>query len=239
MTEHRASTPTGRFPGPAREFLSAAETWVFDLDNTLYPASTNLFAQIDVRMREYISGLLDVGEDEAFRLQKEYFREFGTTLRGLMNRHEVDPGPYLEFVHDIDLTPLAPSPTLEAALARLPGRKIIFTNATTKHAERVTARLGVDHHFEAVYDIAGADYVPKPAPSVYAKLLDDYQVDPGRAVMFEDMARNLAPAADLGMATVWVRTGSDWGAEGADGGHVHHVTDDLVGWLEAVVADTR
>ncbi len=119
MTERRASTPSARFSHAAPEFPGAAETWVFDLDNTLYPASTNLFAQIDVRMREFIAGLLHIDGDEAFRLQKKYFREFGTTLRGLMNHHGVDPGPYLEYVHAIDLGPLAPSPALEAALARL------------------------------------------------------------------------------------------------------------------------
>ena len=230
MTDHPASTESDT------DALSAAEAWVFDLDNTLYPASTNLFAEIDVRMRGFIADLLNLDLDEARRLQKQYFREYGTTLRGLMNSHGVDPDPFLEYVHDIDLQPLEPSPALEAALARLDGRKIVFTNATAAHAERVMERLGVRRHFEAIFDIADADFIPKPAPAVYDRLVETYGLDPQKTVMVEDIARNLTPAARLGMTTVWVRTDSRWGADGAEDGHVHHVTDDLVSWLQGVVA---
>ena len=221
---------------PDLALLANAEAWVFDLDNTLYPASCNLFAQVDERMRAFISRILDLDPDAAYRLQKQYFRDYGTTLRGLMDRHDLDPTPYLEHVHAIDLSPVAPSPALDEALRRLPGRKIVFTNASADYAGRVLDRLGVSAHFEAVYDIVDADYRPKPVPRVYDDLVARHGLTPQRSVMVEDIARNLAPAAALGMTTVWVRTDSPWSAEGADGGYVDHVTDDLVTWLKAVVA---
>ena len=235
MTQNDSSTGSPRISSAAAESLRSAEAWLFDLDNTLYPSSTDLFAQIDVRMYRFISDFLDVGEGEARRLQKEYFHTYGTTLRGLMNRHDIDPGPFLDYVHDIDLAPLSPSPALASALGRLGGRKIIFTNATAGHAGRVTARLGVDGAFEAVFDIVDADYVPKPAAGVYDKLVADFDLDASRTVMVEDIARNLVPAAALGMTTVWVQGKSKWGAEGAGDGHIDHTTDDLVAWLEAVL----
>jgi len=215
--------------------LRDAETWVFDLDNTLYPASSNLFGQIDERMRGYIAAYLGLDLDEAYRVQKQYFRDYGTSLSGLMSVHGMDPGPFLEHVHEIDLDPVAPNPALEAALGKLPGRKLIFTNATTGHARRVMDRIGIGHHFEAVFDIVDAGYQPKPQPEVYAALVERHDIDPTSAVMVEDMARNLAPAAALGMVTVWVRTGSEWGRQGADGGFIDHVTEDLADWLTDVV----
>ncbi len=228
-------------PGPAArprgQALRQAEAWVFDLDNTLYPPSTNLFAQIDERMRAFIARFLDLDLDEAQRVQKTYFREYGTTLRGLMNRHGLDPGAFLDYVHAVDLSLVPPNPALGATLARLPGRKYIFTNASADHAGRITDRLGVTHHFDAVFDIIDADYVPKPEPRIYEALVQCHGLDPGKTVMIEDIARNLAPAAALGMTTVWLRNDSPVGVEGADGDHVHHVIDDLVAWLEDVVAD--
>jgi putative hydrolase of the HAD superfamily len=213
------------------ESLAAAETWVFDLDNTLYPASSNLFAQVDVRIRDFIAALLGLPEDEAYRLQKQLFREHGTTLRGLMTRHGVDPGEFMDFVHDIDVTPIDPSPDLDAALARLPGRKVIFTNASANHARRVTERLGVTRHFDAVFDIEDAGYVPKPHGQPYARLIERHRIEPRTAVMVEDIARNLHPAAALGFTTVWVRTELAWAADGAEEDHVHHVAEDLADWL--------
>ena len=144
--------------------LRHVEHWVFDLDNTLYPARSNLFAQIDQRMGEYIRSHYDLPEAEAKALQKRLFRDYGTTLRGLMNERAVDPGPFLEFVHDIDISAIGPSPTLAAALADLPGRKIVFTNGSVRHAERVLGRLGVVSQFDGIFDIVAADYVPKPDP---------------------------------------------------------------------------
>ena len=184
----------------------------------------------------FIANRLGIDGVEAHRLQKQYFRTYGTSLRGLMLHHAVDPGQFLDFVHAIDLTPVPPDPTLDRALAGLPGRKVIFTNGSTKHAENVMARLGVSHHFEAVFDIVAADYFPKPEPFVYDIMVRRHWIDPRRAVMIEDLPKNLVPAHAMGMTTVLVRTGADWAQDGADGEHVHHVTDDLVGWLSEIVA---
>jgi len=222
---------------PCADILDQVEAWVFDLDNTLYPAETNLFSQIDERMRGFIAAYLDLDLEEAYRVQKQYFRDYGTTLRGLMSRHGLDPRAFLDHVHAIDLSPVPPSPALDDALDRLSGRKIIFTNASADHAERVMARLGVEGRFDAVFDIADAGYLPKPEPAVYDALVARHGLDPRRTVMIEDIARNLAPAAALGMTTVWVRTQSRIGQEGAEAAHVHYAVDDLLGWLQALVGD--
>ncbi len=211
------------------------ETWIFDLDNTLYPARFNLFDQVDVRIGQFIAQVLEIDHDEARRVQKQYFRAHGTTLRGLMDHHGVDPADFLEFVHEIDYHLIPPNAELACALGRLPGRKIIFTNGTTDHADRVMDRLGVAHHIEGVFDIVDADYVPKPEPGPYDTMLSRFGIDPRRAVMVEDIARNLAPAAALGMTTVWVRTTSQWGQQGSGDDYVHHIIDDLADWLIAFV----
>ncbi|MEK9672271.1 MAG: pyrimidine 5'-nucleotidase [Rhodospirillaceae bacterium] len=225
---------------PPMADLRRADVWVFDLDNTLYPARCRLFDQVDWNITRYVSTLLDLPLDQARALQKTYFRQHGTTMRGLMTLHGVDPQHFLNAAHDIDLAPVDPAPALDAALAKLPGRKVIFTNGDVRHAERVTDKLGVRHHFEAVFDIVASDYDPKPAPHVYDKLCREHAIRPTRAVMIEDMARNLAPAHAMGMTTVWLRPlgGGDvtWATDGHDGGHIHHVIDDLVDWLEDVTA---
>ncbi len=222
-----------RVGGPS---LLAAETWIFDLDNTLYPASCNLFAQVDKHIGEFIARLLKVDADEAYRIQKQYFRDYGTSLRGLMLHHRVDPQLFLEFVHAIDVSPVPPSPVLEQALGLLPGRKIVFTNGSAKHAENVMARLGVSHRFDAIFDIVAADYFPKPEPFVYDVLVRRHWIDPKRAVMVEDLAKNLLPAHQMGMTTVLVRTEAEWALDGIDGSHIHHVTDDLVAWLDGIIS---
>jgi putative hydrolase of the HAD superfamily len=218
------------------ENLASCDAWVFDLDNTLYCATTNLFGQIDVRMKSFIADFLDLEPDEAFKVQKRYFREYGTTLRGLMDRHDINPRAFLDHVHDIDLDVVSPDPVMDKALESLPGRKIIFTNADVGHAQRVMERLGVTRHFEDIFDIVACDYVPKPEPKVYQALIERFDLEPQRTVMLEDMARNLKPAADLGMTTVWVRTDNEWGQESSDGDHVHHVTDSLSSWLKGISA---
>lgn len=219
--------------------LCDAEAWIFDLDNTLYPAKSNLFAQVDVRIRDYVANHLGIDAAAAYRLQKQYFREHGTTMRGMMHHHGMDPGPFLDYVHDIDVSPVPPSPRLALALERLKGRKLIFTNGSVGHAERVTARLGVGHCFETVFDIVASGYVPKPDPGIYAELVRRHGLRPDRTVMVEDLARNLEPAAAMGMTTVWVRTDCQVGREGSGGDHVHHVIDDLAEWLDAVTAPAR
>jgi putative hydrolase of the HAD superfamily len=216
--------------------LAAIETWVFDLDNTLYPASCNLFDQIHRRMGEFISNLLGVDLDEAKRLQRVYFREHGTTLRGLMNVHDIDPREFLDHVHRIDLAPVPPDAALGAALAALPGRKLVFTNGTVRHAENILGHLGIAGHFSGLFDIAACGYVPKPDPAGYAALVRRFAIVPRQAAMIEDMARNLAPAAALGMTTVWLRGTIDWALEGAEADYVHHIADSLAPFLAGIAA---
>lgn len=218
----------------AIEPLSAAESWVFDLDNTLYPASSRLFDQVDWRITDFVARFLRLERTEARAVQKRYFREFGTTMRGLMARHGLDPAEFLEYVHDIDLSPIAPDPRLSSALARLPGRKIVFTNGSEGHARRIMQHLGVAEHFDDVWDIVDSGYVPKPDPDTYARMVHRHAIEPSTAVMVEDMAKNLKPAAEMGMTCVWVRTDSAFGRDGHHEDHVHHEVDDLGGWLEEV-----
>jgi putative hydrolase of the HAD superfamily len=221
-------------------------SWVFDLDNTLYPSHCDLFAQIDQRMRAFISQFLDVSEAEAGHLQKTYYREHGTTLSGLMREHGMAPDAFLDFVHDIDLAPIRPNPRLADAIARLPGRKLVFTNGTVKHAERVMAQLGVGHTVDAVFDIVHADYVPKPQAQAFDRFCAAHKVDPRASAMFEDLARNLAPAHALGMVTVLVEPEGGhadpavrgWHEDG-DQAHVHFRTRDLTAFLEALTPETR
>ena len=211
--------------------LDGVDTWVFDLDNTLYPASARLFDQIDVRMKCYIQTLLGVAPDAARHVQKRYFYDHGTTLRGLMRLHDVDPHHFLDFVHDIDMSVLLPSPPLRAALDMLPGRRLVFTNADAPYARRVLARLGIADCFEAIHDIHACAYAPKPEPAAYAGFCAACGVAPERAVFVEDMARNLVPAKALGMATVWVNNGSERGGERGDEDHIDIEITDTQDWL--------
>ncbi|MFO1189858.1 MAG: pyrimidine 5'-nucleotidase [Alphaproteobacteria bacterium] len=215
---------------------SATEAWVFDLDNTLYPAACDLFAQVNARMAGFIANQLGLDPVTARHLQKRYFHEHGTTLRGLMLEHGTDPTAYLAYVHDIDLSPVRPDPRLDRALARLPGRKVVFTNGSVRHAENVMARLGVSGHFDAVFDIVAADYIPKPAAATYRRMATALAIAPDRAVMIDDIPQNLVPAAAMGMTTVWVRTDTEYARIGEVGKHVHHIADDLAAWLEHAAA---
>ncbi len=226
----------------AKDF-SEVETWVFDLDNTLYPHHLNLWQQVDVRIRDFIAEFLKVAHDDAFRIQKDYYKRYGTTMRGLMTEHGLDPDVYLDYVHKIDHSPLTPNPALGAAIERLPGRKLILTNGTRAHADAVMARLEIRRHFEDVFDIVAAELEPKPLAQTYDRFLARHGVDPRRAAMFEDLARNLAVPHALGMVTVLVvpektrevfREG--WELEGREAAHVDHVTDDLTGFLAAIAS---
>jgi putative hydrolase of the HAD superfamily len=221
------------------------ETWVFDLDNTLYPHHL-LWGQVDERIRAYVAEFLKVSQDEAFRVQKDYYKRYGTTMRGLMTEHGLKPDDYLEYVHHIDHSPLEPNPALGAALARLPGRKLILTNGTRKHADAVMRRLGIHEHFEDVFDIVAAELEPKPSAVTYERFLAQHAVDPAKAAMFEDLARNLEAPHALGMTTVLVVPSGtrevfreDWELEGRDEPHVDHVTDNLVNFIVPLGADLR
>jgi putative hydrolase of the HAD superfamily len=218
------------------------DTWVFDLDNTLYPHHLNLWQQVDAKIKGYIAGFLNVPADEAFRLQKHYYKTYGTSMRGLMIEHGMKADDFLDHVHDIDHSPLEPNPALGRAIGRLPGRKLIFTNGTVKHAQSVLARLDFGVAFDAVFDIIAADMMPKPFAQTYDKFLRDHAVDPARAAMVEDLARNLEVPHRLGMRTVLVIPEQtrevfreDWEFEGRDDPHIDVVTDDLAGFLAALV----
>ncbi|NVN85541.1 MAG: pyrimidine 5'-nucleotidase [Rhodopseudomonas sp.] len=219
------------------------ETWVFDLDNTLYPHHVNLWQQVDLRIGEFIGNFLKVPPDEARRIQKDYYRRYGTSMRGMMTEHGVHADDYLAYVHQIDHSPLEPNPEMGEAIASLPGRKLILTNGSTDHAGKVLERLGIAAQFEAVFDIIAAELEPKPAPQTYQRFLTLHGVDPTRAAMFEDLARNLAVPHQLGMTTVLVvPDGSkevvreDWELEGRDAAHVDYVTDDLTAFLAGLTA---
>ena len=214
------------------------DTWIFDLDNTLYPASCNLFAEVDQRMGVYIAKAIGVPFEHARHLQKAYYRQFGTTLAGLMQVHKLPPGPFLEYVHDIDLSVVPELPELAAAIAALPGRRLIFTNGSRRHAEKVARKLGVLHLFEDICDIAALEYVPKPEREAFDRLSRLHGVDYPRAAMFEDMPHKLVAASDLGMTTVHVH--SDYIDHPAQlkirewrelPSHIHYLTRDLTGFI--------
>ena len=233
--------PSWGVPQPA---LSGKRVWVFDLDNTLYPAECNLFAQVDQRMGEFIARLLGVPFQQARHLQKTYYRQFGTTLAGLMRVHKIAPEPFLDYVHDIDVSVVPEAPALRAAIMRLPGRRIIFTNGSRKHAENVAGRLGVLDLFEDISDIASCGFEPKPSAEAFDRMIQRHGFHAPDAAMFEDMPQNLAVPHDLGMATVLVHSSyvdhpaqiamQSWDALPD---HVHHLTEDLVAFLEAIEMD--
>ena len=207
--------------------LSHIDTWIFDLDNTLYPPSCDLFALIDDRMQAFVQRKTGLGPVEARALQKKYYHEHGTTLAGLMQHHGVPPEPFLTEVHDISLETLHPIPELSDGIARLPGRRLVFTNGDERHAGRVLAHLGLEHLFEDVFHIAAADYIPKPRPEAFARMIARHGVEPRRSAFFEDSERNLAPAAELGMTTVLVGPH----AEASTAPFVHYKTEKLAPFL--------
>lgn len=231
-----ATVLTAPHTAPSAPALDHVEAWVFDLDNTLYPAHCDLFRQVDVRIGEYIASRFGIPFEQARWLQKSYFRGYGTTMKGLMTEYGIDPVEFLDFVHLIDHSPVEADARLDAALAALPGPKYVFTNASLAHSEKVLARLGVTHRFDAIFDIVAAGFEPKPHEAFYDRFLARHGVEAGRAALFEDMARNLAPAHARGMTCVLVETDNAFSMEGHEGAHVHHRTRDLAGWLEAVIA---
>ena len=230
---------------PVRGF-GHIDTWIFDLDNTLYPASCDLFAQVDHRMGAFIAKTLGVPYAHARHLQKAYYRQFGTTLAGLMKVHKLKPEPFLDYVHDIDLSVLPHLPELADVIERLPGRRLIFTNGSRRHAENVAAKIGVLHLFEDICDIAALGFVPKPERSAFDLMIGQHNVTAGRAAMFEDMPHNLEAPHEMGMTTVLVRSDyidhpvqlemRKWRALPA---HVHHSTDDLTSFIGSEILNLK
>src|SRR3954447_3641935 len=230
-------------PGPDLCGFAQVESWIFDLDNTLYPHHANLWEQVDNRITTWIANYFGVDGLTARAIQKHYYTKHGTSLRGLMLDEGIAPADFLDFVHDIDHSSLAADPGLGMALASLPGRKLIFTSGSRKHAHNVIAKLGVTEHFEDVFDIVAAEFLPKPARATYERFLGQHGVDPTRAAMFEDLARNLEVPHALGMRTVLVvprvldgLEREAWELEGRADPHIHHVTDDLGRFLTQISA---
>lgn len=216
--------------------------WVFDLDNTLYPRECNLFAQVDIRITQYVMDVTRLEFDAARKLQKDYYRDFGTTLNGLMTQHQIDPDHFLNTVHAIDYSPVLPHPELVAAIRDLPGRKLILTNGDTGHARNVLKKLGGDDLFEDVHDIRAMTFVPKPHRQAYDGFFTRYGIDPRRAIMFDDLEKNLVVPHEQGMVTVQVVAGEGyvheqveaWELDQTAAPHVHHVTADLAGFLRSI-----
>jgi putative hydrolase of the HAD superfamily len=213
--------------------------WIFDLDNCLYPASTGLFSLIDERMGAYIQRLLDCGPEEAKRVQKAHFHEHGTTLAGLMKEHGVDPHDFLNDVHGIPLDRVKADERLAQALAKLPGRRFVFTNGDAPYARRVLEAIGVHDRFHDLHDIHASGLKPKPDPYGYGLLCERFGIEPGHALLADDMAGNLKPAKALGMTTVWVDNGSERGSHGADAGFIDHRISDVGEWLESIVEEVN
>ena len=216
--------------------LAPVDTWIFDLDNTLYPASADLFAQVDTRMTDYVARTLGLDRDAAFAAQKAWFLGHGTTLSGLMAEHRVDPHEFLAYVHDIDFGVLAHNALLAERIAALPGRKLVFTNGDAPYAGRVLERLGLGASFEAVHDIHAMGLMPKPHTSAYRGLCDAFALDPARSLFVDDMARNLAPAKAIGMPTGWVDNGSEPAGYPARD-FIDFAIPDLADWLGTILED--
>ena len=237
-TGARVTTSFAELAPPAStSALAHVDTWIFDLDNTLYPAASDLFALIDARMGAYIERLLGCDGAEARRVQKAYFRDHGTTLAGLMAEHGTEPGHFLDDVHAIELDRLEPDVALARAIAALPGRKLVFTNGDVDYAGRVLAKLELAHLIEGVHDIHAMNYRPKPHPKAYDELCLRFAIDPTRALFAEDMVRNLAPAKAIGMTTLWIDNGSEQAGGAPCPSFVDYRTGDITAWLGQVAEE--
>jgi len=214
--------------------LQSTKLWIFDLDNTLYSGKTKVFEQIDKKMSKYISAKLNVSIEKAKKIQKNYFYEYNTTLNGLIKNHKIDANEFLEFVHDIDIDFLKKNLNLNEELQRLPGKKIIFTNGSKKHALNVTKKIGITHHFDDIFDIVESGFIPKPRMEPYKKLVEKHKIDPKLCVFIEDIARNLKPAYEMGMKTIWIENNEPWAKEFSDSNFVDYKTDNLSEFLKQV-----
>ena len=214
--------------------LTKIKFWLFDLDNTLYDGATKVFDQVDKKMSKFISEKLNVSLEEARKIQKNYFQEYNTTLNGMIKHHKIDADEFLEFVHNVDLSFLNKNEFLEEEIKKLNGKKIIFTNGSKAHALNVTKRIGIDRLFDGIFDIRDCDFVPKPSIEPYKKLVDNYKIEPQYCIFFEDIARNLKPAYELGMKTVWIINDEPWAAKYSDENFINYKTDNLAKFLKEI-----
>ena len=208
--------------------------WLFDLDNTLYSGQTKVFEQIDKRMSKYISNKLNISVEEARKVQKNYFYKYNTTLNGMIKNHKIDPAEFLEFVHDIDIDFLQKDPDLAKEIEKLEGKKIIFTNGSRKHAINITKRIGIDQYFDDIFDIVNANFIPKPAIEPYKKLVEKHKIDPKLCVLVEDIARNLKPAYEMGMKTIWIENNEPWAKKFSDSDFINYKTNNLSEFLKKI-----
>ena len=214
--------------------LKSIKCWIFDLDNTLYSGKTRVFEQVDKKMSEYISKKLNVSTAEAKEIQKNYFHEYNTTLNGMIKNHKIDANEFLEYVHNIDIDFLKKDQMLSEELNKLDGKKIIFTNGSRKHALNVTKRIGIDQYFDDIFDIVDCEFVPKPAIQSYKKLVEKHKIDPKLCGFVEDIARNLKPAYELGMKTVWIENDEPWAKKFSDGDFIDFKTNNLSEFLKQI-----
>ena len=214
--------------------LKKIKYWLFDLDNTLYSGDTKVFDQVDKKMSKFISEKLKVSEEEAKKIQKNYFHEYNTTLNGMIKNHDIDATEFLEFVHDVNLDFLKKDEFLGNQINKLNGKKIIFTNGSKAHAANVTEKIGIDKLFDGVFDIVDSDFYPKPSIEPYKKIIENYNIEPEYCIFFEDIARNLKPAHELGMKTVWIENKEPWAAEYSDAKFINYRTDNLANFLKEI-----
>ena len=214
--------------------LKKIKYWLFDLDNTLYDGATKVFDQVDKKMSKFISEKLNVSIEEARKIQKNYFHEYNTTLNGMIKNHKIDADEFLEFVHDVDLSFLKKDEFLESEITKLVGKKTIFTNGSKAHATNVTKRIGIDNLFDGVFDIVESDFIPKPSIEPYKKIIENYKIEPQYCIFFEDIARNLKPAHELGMKTVWIKNDEPWAAKFSDSDFINYKTDNLAKFLKEI-----
>ena len=214
--------------------LSKIKFWLFDLDNTLYSGDTKVFDQVDKKMSKFISEKLKVSLKEAKKIQKNYFHEYNTTLNGMIKNHDIDAAEFLEFVHDVDLEFLKKDDALKVEIEKLKGKKIIFTNGSKAHASNVTSRIGIEQLFDGVFDIVDSDFYPKPSMEPYKKIIENYKIVPEYCIFFEDIARNLKPAYELGMKTVWIENNEPWAAKYSDEEFVNYKTSSLTNFLKEI-----
>ncbi len=216
------------------KIFKSIKYWIFDLDNTLYSGKTKVFEQVDKKMSKYISEKLNVSIEEARKIQKSYFYEYNTTLNGMIKNHKINANEFLDYVHDINIDFLKKDTKLSEELGKLNGKKIIFTNGSKKHAINVTERIGIDQHFDDIFDIVESNFIPKPAIEPYNKLVEKHKIDPNLCVLVEDIARNLKPAYEMGMKTVWIENDEPWASKYSNGDFVNFKTNDLSEFLKKI-----
>ena len=214
--------------------LKNIKYWLFDLDNTLYSGASKVFDQVDKKMTEFISSKLNTSKKEARKIQKNYFTEYNTTLNGMIKNHKIDANEFLDFVHDIDLSFLKKDKLLDEQIEKIDGKKIIFTNGSKAHAKNVTKKLGIERHFDDIFDIVSADFIPKPSLITYKKIIEKYKIEPQYSIFIEDIARNLKPAFELGMKTVWIINNEPWAAKYSDSNFINYKVNKLANFLKEI-----